>query len=193
MESHQPSDLERLLAALTQELGRRQIPFMLIGGQAVLLHGSPRLTEDIDITLGVDPDALAVILSACESLSLTPLPKDVGAFVRETFVLPCRHSVTRLRVDFIFSSTAYERQAISRAEHVQIAGAPVPFASVEDLIVHKLFAGRPRDLEDARGVVRRKGKSLDWAYVERWVREFTAVPGREQLPELVQELRRLEG
>jgi hypothetical protein len=40
--------------------------------------------------------------------------------------------------------------------------------------------------------VRRKGKTLDWAYVERWVREFTAVPGREQLPELVQELRRLE-
>ncbi len=25
---------------------------MLIGGQAVLLHGQPRLTEDIDVTLG---------------------------------------------------------------------------------------------------------------------------------------------
>lgn len=27
---------------------------MVIGGQAVLVHGEPRLTEDIDITLGVD-------------------------------------------------------------------------------------------------------------------------------------------
>jgi hypothetical protein len=84
------------------------------------------------------------------------------------------------------------RQAIARAERVQVAGTPVPFASVEDLVIHKLFAGRPRDLEDARGVVRGKGKTVDWAYVERWLREFTAVPGREQLPELLQELRRLE-
>jgi len=31
---------------------------MLVGGQAVLLHGRPRLTEDTDITLGVGPDEL---------------------------------------------------------------------------------------------------------------------------------------
>jgi hypothetical protein len=34
------------------------------------------------------------------------------------FVLPVRHEATRLRVDFIFSSTPYERQAIARAEQV---------------------------------------------------------------------------
>ena len=28
---------------------------MVIGGQAVLVHGQPRLTQDIDITLGVEP------------------------------------------------------------------------------------------------------------------------------------------
>ena len=31
---------------------------MLIGGQAVLLYGEPRLTRDIDITLGVDVDKI---------------------------------------------------------------------------------------------------------------------------------------
>src|ERR1035437_6446109 len=103
MASRQPSDLERLLAALTAELGARQLPFMLIGGQAVLLHGSPRLTEDIDITLGVEPDALPVLLKACTALALTSLPVSVVEFVAETFVLPVRHEATRLRVDFIFS------------------------------------------------------------------------------------------
>ncbi len=35
---------------------------MLIGGQAVLLHGRPRLTEDIDITVGADPGRLDEVL-----------------------------------------------------------------------------------------------------------------------------------
>ena len=191
MASRQPSDLERLLAALTAELAQQQLPFMLIGGQAVLLHGTPRLTEDIDITLGVDPAALPDLLRSCATLGLKPLPVRVGEFVQETFVLPVRHEATRLRVDFIFSSTPYERQAIARAEQVSIGGASVPFASAEDLILHKLFAGRPRDLEDVRGVVRRKGSGLDWSYVERWAAEFASIPGREELPQLVVELRRL--
>ena len=47
-----------LLEGLTRGLETRGIPFMLIGGQAVLLHGQPRFTEDIDATLGVGPDRL---------------------------------------------------------------------------------------------------------------------------------------
>jgi hypothetical protein len=65
---------------------------MLIGGQAVLLHGKARLTEDIDITLGVDTTHLATLLSVCAELNLTPLPDAPGDFVRDTFVLPARHA-----------------------------------------------------------------------------------------------------
>ena len=165
---------------------------MLIGGQAVLLHGAPRLTEDVDITLGAEPSELAVLLQACTSVGLTPLPSNVDDFVLETFVLPVRHEATRLRVDFIFSSTPYERQAIARAQLVPIGGALVPFAGPEDLIIHKLFAGRPRDLEDVHGVVRRKGRELDWDYVERWAQEFAGVPGREDLPDRVRRLRQAD-
>ena len=66
----------------------------------------------------------------------------------------------------------------------------MPFATAEDLIIHKLFAGRPRDLEDAVGVVQRSGAGLDWTYVERWVAEFARLPGREDLPRQLAELRR---
>jgi predicted nucleotidyltransferase len=193
MDFPQPPDFLQLLAALTRELNARQVPFMLIGGQAVLLHGRPRLTDDIDVTLGVGPTALPVVLAACRALGLEPLPEDLEAFVRDTFVLPARDPRTGIRLDFIFSTTAYERQAIARAERVELRGIPVPFATAEDLIVHKLFAGRPRDVEDAAGVVRRKGPTLDWAYLERWVGEFAAVPGREDLPHRLAQLRASAG
>jgi hypothetical protein len=185
-----PPDFSGFIARIALELQERRLPFMLIGGQAVLLHGSPRLTEDIDITLGADPARLPDLLDLCAALELDPLPDEVDAFVRQTFVLPTHHRESGIRVDFIFSTTPYEREAIGRATFAELAGASVPFASAEDLIIHKLFAGRARDLEDVESVIRRKGRDLDWRYLERWVREFASVPGREALPEMLARLRR---
>ena len=88
MASRPPPDFAAFIARIARELTGRQLPFMLIGGQAVLLHGQPRLTEDIDITLGVDPGHLQRLLDVCVALGLDPLPDDVPAFVRDTFVLP---------------------------------------------------------------------------------------------------------
>ncbi len=133
---------------------------MLIGGQAVLLHGRPRLTEDIDITLGVDPGRLPVVREVCSALGLELLPDMVEEFVRDTFVLPVHDVDTGIRVDFIFSTTPYERQAIERAVIVELGVEPVPFASAEDLVIHKLFAGRTRDLEDVATVILRQRSGL---------------------------------
>lgn len=44
---------ERLLERLAGSLDRHKIPYMVIGGQAVLVYGEPRLTRDIDVTVGV--------------------------------------------------------------------------------------------------------------------------------------------
>ncbi len=163
---------------------------MLIGGQAVLVHGEPRLTHDIDVTIGAGPDRLADVISVCRAAGLDPLPQDPERFVRETYVLPSMDPASGARVDLIFSTTAYEAQAIGRAVAVEVAGVAVPFASAEDLILHKLFAARPRDIEDAAGVVRRQGGTLDWRYLRHWAREFAVVPGRESLPAQIDELER---
>lgn len=189
MASPQAPDFGQLIARLARELSARELAFMLIGGQAVLLHGAPRLTEDIDVTLGVGPERLASVRDVCNALGLDPLPTDVESFVQDTFVLPVRQAATGIRVDLIFSTTPYERQAIAHAQSVAIDGVPVPFATAEDLIIHKLFAGRPRDLEDAIGVVRRNRATIDWEYVARWAGEFAAIPGREGMPDQVRRLR----
>lgn len=188
MPSAPEADFREVIRAVAAELSARDLPFMLIGGQAVLIHGEPRLTQDIDVTLGVAPDRLDDLLDVSRAIGLEPLPRDPVAFVRDTLVLPTAHPESTIRVDFIFSLTPYEAQAIERAVGVEIRGETVPFASAEDLLIHKLFAGRPRDLEDARGVVRRKGPELDWDYLARWAREFASVPGREGMPEALAEL-----
>lgn len=191
MRVREPTAVERLLALVTRELKGAGIPCMVIGGQAVLLHGAPRVTEDIDLTLAAGPDRVGDVIAVCGRAALAPLPTDVERFVGDTFVLPARHDLTGFRVDFIFSTTPYERSAIGRAQTVEVAGEPVSFATAEDLIIHKLFAARPRDIEDAQSVVRRQGAKLDWEYIERWALSFAAVPGREAIPALVTELQRV--
>lgn len=162
---------EKLLSKIGTILKKYNIPYMVIGGQAVLLYGEPRLTRDIDITLGFDIDRLDNLLTVIHELKLKPLPEDMESFVKETRVLPARDEGTGIRVDFIFSFTPYEAEAISRACSVEILGQEVSFASPEDLIIHKIFAGRPRDLEDVRSILLRI-PDMDKEYIKARLEEF---------------------
>ena len=164
---------DKTLARIGASLEKAGIPYMIIGGQAVLLYGEPRLTRDIDVTLGVNIDRLETLLALTQQISLKPLPEDVAAFVRQTMVLPALDEETGIRVDFIFSSTPYESQAILRAKKVRILDQDVCYAAVEDLIIHKIFAGRPRDIEDVQMVIL-KNSVLDAPYVEKWLDTFDA-------------------
>lgn len=162
---------EELLSRIGFILTKNKIPYMIIGGQAVLLYGEPRLTRDIDITIGVSTDRLNDILTILKEISLKPLPAHIESFVRETMVLPSMDAKTGIRVDLIFSFTPYETQAIERARSVSISGCSIFFASPEDVIIHKIFAGRPRDIEDARTVIL-KNPDIDTHYIRKWLNEF---------------------
>jgi predicted nucleotidyltransferase len=162
---------EELISRLGMSLSKKKIPYMIIGGQAVLLYGSPRLTKDIDITLGVSVDRLADMEEMCRTENLRILPEEHRHFVQETYVLPVQDASTGIRIDFIFSYTPYEEQAIKRAKRVRLGKVDAQFASVEDVIIHKIFSGRPRDMEDVRNIMV-KNSDMDRGYIRKWLQEF---------------------
>jgi len=162
-----------LLEKLALSLEQNGIPYMVIGGQAVLVYGEPRLTRDIDITLGISAEQANTVQDIAQSAGLKPLV-DPEAFTLKTMVLPCHDPETGIRVDFIFSFTPYEKQAMNRVTFVDIGQARVRFASLEDLIIHKLVSGRPRDLEDVRNVIL-KNKGMDEKYIRQWLKEFAGL------------------
>jgi hypothetical protein len=172
-----------LIQRIAERLDAHKIPYMIIGGQAVLLYGTPRLTRDIDITLGVDTDQFPLMGRLCRDLGLRMLPDDPESFARQTKVLPAEDPASRIRVDFIFSFTPYERQAIRRAKEVLLEGYPVKFASREDVIIHKMIAARAIDLEDVRHILARSKQGLDLAYINRWLSEFSSLPEHERIRE----------
>ena len=82
-------------------------------------------------------------------------------------------AATRIRLDLIFSFSPYEREALLRVRHVEIDAVLVRFASPEDIVILKLVAGRPRDLEDVRHILAMQ-EEIDGAYIRGWLKQFDA-------------------
>ncbi len=175
--------IEGLLKKIAQNLDKNNIPYMVIGGQAVLLYGTPRLTRDIDITLGADTERFSLIEKICEQSGLKILPENPQNFANETKVLPAEDCKSRIRIDFIFSFTVYEKQAFKRTKEVLIESYPVKFASCEDVIIHKLLADRAIDTEDIKNILIKNKNSIDTKYITKWLGEFSTI---DEYREIVQ-------
>ena len=168
--------LEKLIRKIAQRLDVDKIPYMVIGGQAVLVYGRPRLTQDIDITLGIDTDDFAIVEKMCKKLRLNILPEKPEDFAKQTRVLPAEEPKSKIRVDFIFSFSEYERQALERTRDVLIEDYPVRFASCEDVIIHKMVSGRAIDQEDVKSILIKNKNSIDLKYIRKWLSELSKIP-----------------
>jgi len=87
-------------------------------------------------------------------------------------VLPAEEPDSKVRIDFTFSFTPYEAQAIKNARQVLIDDYPVKFASCEDIIIHKMVAGRAIDAEDVKSILAKNKDAIDFKYIEKWLSEF---------------------
>lgn len=147
--------LNELFKKLSIGLNKDNIPYMIIGGQAALQYMDPRFTNDIDVTLGVGIEDANKLLTLCDEINLKILTEDPLDFISQTMVLPVVDTISNFRIDFIFSFTQFEKDAISRANFVDIEGCSISFCSLEDLIILKLFAGRARDNNDVKTILRK--------------------------------------
>jgi predicted nucleotidyltransferase len=174
--------LEDALRSVVSILEELKLPYMLIGGMANLIWGEARTTQDIDITIQVDPPALPDTVTRLTQI-FRALPKDPITFVRQTRVLPI---VTKngVRADLIFAELPYQEQAIRRARPVALGDVMVQVCTPEDLIIHKIISERAKDLDDVKGIVRVQGSRLDRAYLDSLVLGLAADLERPEIRQL---------
>lgn len=175
-----------LLERLARALSAAGVRYMVIGGQAVIQHGQSRLTEDIDITVEIataDWRRANAILGAA---GFVPRIADFESIAEQGNLLLLSDRETSVRLDVALLGSAFEETALGRVVMHRIGGFDVAFVSPEDLIVQKIVAGRERDHDDVRRLVR-KQERLDRQYVEQWLGEFGAALDQD----LVADFRRL--
>jgi len=177
--------LEAALLEISGLLEELAIPYMLIGGLAVTVWGEARATLDADFSLWVEPEKLrSTVEQICARLH--PIPSQPLSFVQNSRVLPVIAS-GGVRADLVFASLPKEREVIARAKAKTIQGKDVRVVSVEDLIWMKLISERPKDIDDARHLLRRHAGSLDRGYLEPIVTELAGSFARADILEIYRE------
>lgn len=164
-------DLFESVVSLQRRLSEGGIPSIVIGGVAVAVWGDPRVTRDVDLKVLLhrqEADRLLAVLAE-DYASLLPDPR--GALEQQAMLFVRDAAGTRL--DLLLADTPYDAVAVQRGREVDVQpGTTLRMCTPEDLIIYKLISTRSRDHEDARGVVRRQGSSLDDDYVLGWLCQF---------------------
>lgn len=155
------SDVADVLAELTALFKAGGTPWYVFGAQAVMVHGRPRMTADIGVTIQATIDQVGGLTDDLERRGFTIRVPDPATFVQRTRVLPVTHETTGIPVDLVLAGPGLEQEFLQRAVNISVEDIAVPFISPEDLIITKILAGRPKDLDDVRGILAKQGPALD--------------------------------
>jgi len=161
--------LEQLLLAAVRVqslLVERGWQFCFIGGIAIQRWGEPRFTRDIDLTLltgfGSEERFVEELLQ-----QLLPRRQDAREFALKHRVLLVR-TAEGTDVDVALGALPFEERTIARATPWEIReGIALTTCSAEDLLIHKVFAGRGLDWGDAERVLIRQHGKLNLALVRK--------------------------
>lgn len=154
-----PADL---LQALSAALDGLRLGWYVFGAQAVLHWGRPRFTEDVDVTVLAGSVATDRLVAQLRQYGFELRVEGTPAFVDQTRVLPLAFSESGWALDLVLGGPGLEEDFLQRSILTEVTpGFRVPVICPEDLIVTKVLAGRPKDLEDAQSVVLARGDGLD--------------------------------
>ena len=119
--------------------------FLLVGAQALAVHGRPRFTGDLDVWIERNEDNAKRIVEALAAFGFSGF--DYTPFTEFDRVATLGKEPVRVDIFTHIPGPTFE-EAWERRTHVTVDGKVVPVIGREDFIVAKRASGRPKDLLD---------------------------------------------
>lgn len=133
--------------------------FCFIGGLAVQRWGEPRVTKDVDLTLITELGAEQVFIDGLLTCFDSRIP-DAESFAMRNRVVLLRAS-NSIAIDVSLGWLDFEKASVERSSLWSLdQGFEIRTCSAEDLIVHKVFAGRLQDWLDVQGIIQVQAEVL---------------------------------
>jgi predicted nucleotidyltransferase len=144
-----------------QLLNESDVRYVVVGGIAVVLHGYPRLTADLDLIIDLDSAEARKAIDVLQSAGFVAnIPIDLRQFadeeIRRTWIAEKNLKALSLHdnqipatvLDILAESPIPFDDLYRRAKVVSLDTVNLRIASIPDLIALKRTAGRPEDLRD---------------------------------------------
>jgi len=139
--------------SLLKSLNAHNVRYVVIGATAFPIHGYARATLDIDIFIDATADNAERTLAALRDTGYDVT--DITVEDLQTKKLLIRQYILETDIHPFVAGVNFEEVWKNRVEDV-IGQTPAFFAGLNDLIRMKQAAGRPKDLEDVRILLKLK-------------------------------------
>lgn len=154
------------------------LPTAVMGGLALSAWEYPRATRDVDLVIEIgqgSPDAVLLALQkAGFRAKRTPAIRQLGSMRILQMEYDPPDAFVSIPTDVLLVDSAYHHTALQRPVPYRLsdASSEIMVLACEDLILHKLLAGRVIDRSDAAALIRANRAALDVAYLRQWAREL---------------------
>jgi hypothetical protein len=148
--------------AIARALNEAGVPFIVVGGLAVVAHGYGRQTQDLDVVVRLEDSSIHAAFRALASLGYRPrVPVTPDAFVdarqRSRWIIEKGMTVLSFNSDqhretpvdvFVTEPFDFQSEYDSAMLDEVAPGVPMRIVQLKTLLHLKQQAGRPQDMAD---------------------------------------------
>ena len=154
------------IETIVKALNDAKVKYLIVGGLAVNAHGYERLTVDVDLVIGLQPEnikhALHALQAAGYQMSIPVTAEDfANPELRESLRKEKNLLILRLWSDvhrrtpidvFVYEPFDFEKEFARAKWELVAGGARAPVVSYETLMAKKRQAGRDKDMLDIQAL-----------------------------------------
>lgn len=159
-------DFPEILQFVCSYLNQNNIEYVVVGGVAVMYHGVPRTTVDIDFIIQLDDSAIPAFVDFLNSKGFTASTEDLRAALDEKSHSTFFFKKSLLRLDIQGVNSEFDKMTLERAFSVDMLGSSVMIGSAEDTLVNKILFRGEQDMRDALGIFARNQENLNFGYIK---------------------------
>jgi predicted nucleotidyltransferase len=134
-----------------------KVKYLVIGGYAVAIHGYPRYTKDLDVSIEIDEVNAENVVKVINDFGLSSLRLTKEDFLKENFITQLGHEPVRIDILNDLDAVSFE-DAWKNRKVVTMFDVPVNFIGLDELLIIKEKAGRKQDIADVDKLKKRNKK-----------------------------------
>src|SRR6266851_5717709 len=154
-------------------------PMAVMCGIALSAWKYPRATQDVDLLIGLEEGDEEFVLQKLAAARIRakrqPPFVTLGRLRMVQLLYEPPETYLDLQIDLLLADCEYQKEALKHRCLVHLPNLEIAVAvlSCEDLILHKLLAGRIVDRADAAMLLRTNRSAMNLDYLARWSQKLT--------------------